>query len=208
MMEDITQGNPRQIGTHCDLIRTVLFNSLTQSLLVGDQNGQVKQYEKENQSFTMIKDYGDLGVGWVVSSTQVGGFAIFGGTDYSLVAIDISKRRVFPELLKSPFGLTYSLEVCEGVDSNVYLSLGGGLPDYSSDASDWLDVTLLYDNHKKDSPKLPEEMNQADVTLRKKDQIINSLNLKIKQLKSSLQKQADQNQGTSNKKESGRKMNL
>ena len=94
------------------------------------------------------------------------------------------------------------------MDSNVYLSLGGGLPDYSSDASDWLDVTLLYDNHKKDSPKLPEQMNQADVTLRKKDQIINSLNLKIKQLKSSLQKQADQNQGTSNKKESGRKMNL
>ena len=194
MIEDITLRNPRQIGTHGVLTQTVLFDSLTQSLLVGDFDGDVKQYKKVNQSFTMVKDYGNVCVGRILSSTQVGRFVIFGGNSNSLVAIDILDQKVCAELLVSPFGLTYSLQVCEGVGSNVYLSLGCSCPKYSSDASDFLDVTLFYNRHKKDSPKVPKEKNQAHVSLDEKDEIINSLNLKIKKLKSSLQKQVDKNQ--------------
>ena len=199
-MEDITLRNPRQIGTHVGWISTVLFDSLTQSLLVGDFDGHLKQYKKVNQSFTIVKDYGELDVGCVLSSTQVGRFAIFGGNDRSLVAIDISKQRVFPGRLKSPFKNAYSLQVCQGIGSNVYLSLGGSSPEYSSDAFDFLDVTLFCNPQKTKSPNLRQKMNQADSALREKDQIIISLNLKIKKLESSLQKQADQNKGKSNLK--------
>ena len=195
IVEDITQGNPTQIGTHGGIIQTVLFDSLTQSLLVGDIYGTLKQYKKEKQSFTMVKDYGK--VGCVFSSTQVGRFSIFGGGKNSLVAIDILRQQVCPGRLKSPFIITYSLQVCEGAGSNVYLSLGGYNPNYSSDASDFLDVTLLYNPYKHIN-NLCKKMNQADAALREKDELINSLNLKIKQLESSLQKQADKNQGTNN----------
>ena len=199
LIEDITQGNPRKIGTHGGTISTVLFDSLTQSLLVGDYKGHVKQYKKVNQSFTMVKDYGDVGVGVIVSSTQVGRFAIFGGNMSYLVAIDIFKQRVYAGLLKSPFEWTNSLQVCDGVGSNVSLSLGGNGLKYSFDRSDWLDVTLLYNNSKHIN-EVYEKMNQADTLLKEKDEIINSLNLKIKQLESSLKKQADQNQGKNNKR--------
>ena len=198
IVEDITEGNPKQIGTHGDFIQTVLFDSVTQSLLVGDFDGHVKQYKKVDQSFTMVKDYGNVGVGDVVSSTQVGQFAIFGGYKRFLVAIDISEQRVFPGHLKSPFKYTYSLQVCESEGSSVYLSMGGSSPEYSSDTSDCLDMTLLCNAHKKDTAKAPEDMDQAHVALKEKDKIINFLNLKIKQLESSLQKQKKKNQGKSN----------
>ena len=200
-MEDITLRNPRQIGTHDGWIRTVLFDILTQSLLVGDNKGHVKQYKKENGSFTMVKDYGDMGMGEVFSSIQVGRFAIFGGDNRSLIAIDIYEQEVCKGRKKSPFGCTYSLQVFEGLDSNVYLFLGGYGPIYSSDASDFLDVTLLYNNYNHIN-EVYEKINQARAPLDQKEEIINFLNLKIKQLKSSLQKQVDQNQGTSNKKTS------
>ena len=198
MIEDITQGNPTQIGTHVSWIQTVLFDSLTQSLLVGDSSGYIKQYKKENQSFKMAKDYGKVGVDKIYSSTQAGRFAIFGGDKYSLVVIDIFEQTFLPGLLKSPFGCTYSLQVCEGVDSNFYLSLGGYGPKYSSETSDFLDVTLLYKGHIKNISKLPKDMNQACALLDEKDISINFLKLKIKQLESSLQKQVKQNKGTSN----------
>ena len=202
IVEDITQGNLRQIGRHGVLIYTVLFDNHTQSLLVGDYNGHVKQYKKVNQSFTMVKDYGNVGVGVVCSSTQVGRLGIFGGNNRSLIAIDIAEQRVCPGFLKSPFWWTYSLQVCEGAGSKVYLSQGGDDPDYSSDASDFLDVTLLYNSLKKDSPKVPKDINKAHAALREKDILINSLKLKIKQLESSLQKQVNKNEGKSNPKTS------
>ena len=198
MVEVISQGNPRQIGTHGGLIETVLFHSLTQSLLVGGKSGHVKHYQKMNQSFTMVKDYGDVGVGLIYSSTQVGLLAVFGGSNRLLVAIDICKQRVCPGRLKSPFGSTYSLQVCQGTLPNVYLSVGGRSPKYSSDASDFLDVTLLYNDHAKDSPKFLKSLNHANALLEEKDRIIDSLNLKIKRLELFLQKQADRNQGKNN----------
>ena len=198
LFEDITQGNPRQIGTHDDWIRTVLFHSLSQSLLVGDDKGHVKQYKKVNQSFMMVKDYGNVGVDSVFSSIQIDRFAIFGGDKRSLVAIDISEQQVCSGRMKSPFAWTYSLQVCEGVGSKMYLSLGGNIPHYFSDTSDLLDVTLLYNSQKKDSPKNTEKINQAHTALKEKDEIIYALSLKISQLESSLQKQVNQNQGIDN----------
>ena len=204
IVENIIQGNPTQIGAHCDKIQTVLFDSLTQSLLVGDLNGHVKQYKKVDQSFTMVKDYKNVNKGYICSSTQVGRFAIFGGNN-SLVAIDICEQQIFPGLLKSPFYWTNYLQVYQCAGSNVYLSLGGYLLNDSSNLFDCLDVTLLY-NRRKHTIEIFEKMNQAHALLKEKDEIINSLSLKIKQLESSLQKQVTQNNGKSNRQISQLKM--
>lgn len=200
IIEDITQGNPTQIGTHGCSIITLHFNSLTQSLLVGDLNDEVKQYQKKNGLFSMVKDYGKVGVDRVFSSTQVGRFAFFGGGDRSLVAIDICEQRLCPGRLKSPFLKTYSLQVCKGLGSKVYLSLGGYDPEYSSDKSDCMDVTLVYKRHKKESLKISKKMINVHGALREKNEIINSLSLKIKQLESFIQKQADESESTNNKR--------
>ena len=45
MMQDITSKNPKQIGTHSGSIRTLLFDKPTETLLVGDYEGHVKQYK-------------------------------------------------------------------------------------------------------------------------------------------------------------------
>ena len=201
MMEDITEGNPTQIVTHSDKISTLLFDSLTQSLLVGDYKGHVHHYKKENQSFTMIKDYGDMDVGPVLTSTQIGNFAIFRGTKRCLFGINISEQVIYDFLQKNPFLKTYSLQVCEGVGSKFYLSILGESPEYSSNASDFLNVTKLY-NCNKDISEFYKLINQADALLQEKDKIINALILKIKQLESSLQKESNQKQGTNNPKKS------
>ena len=148
----------------------------------------------------MVKDYGKVGVDRVFSSTQVGRFAFFGGGDRSLVAIDICEQRLCPGRLKSPFLKTYSLQVCKGLGSKVYLSLGGYDPEYSSDKSDCMDVTLVYKRHKKESLKISKKMINVHGALREKNEIINSLSLKIKQLESFIQKQADESESTNNKR--------
>ena len=126
----------------------------------------------------------------------MGQFAIFGGFK-SLIVIDISKQRPFPEILKSPFRSTYSLQVCDYEGSNVYLSLGGNDPEYSSDTSDFLNVTWLYNGYR-DINKVFAKMNHAHALLEEKDAIINALNLKINELESSLQKESNQNKSTIN----------
>ena len=106
-------------------------------------------------------------------------------------------------VIKSPLKFTYSLEVCHGADSNVYLSLGGINPKYSSDVSDLFKVTKLYNGSKKKSGQLLKENNQTRILLQEKDETIDTLNLKIKQLEeleADLKKQKKQNHGKSNQK--------
>ena len=198
VVEDITLQNPREIATHSGFIKTLLFDSATQSLLVGDQSGHVKQYEKQKGSFTLLKDYGDVGVGSVLSSAQVGRFAVFGGTNGSLVVIDILWQRLCAGLLKSPFKLTTSLQVCHVEDSKVYLSVGGESPSYSLQTSECLDVTGLHYGEKRQSANLPEEADQAPTMISQKEKLTQSLYLQTKASESSLQIHMNETTGSSN----------
>ena len=217
VMDDITKGNPSKIGTHKGGIITLLFDSMTETLFVGDISGHVKQYKrsqksnffgllKDSDSFILLKDYGYVGVGRVLSSAQVSRLAIFGGNKNSLAAIDISKQQLCTGVIKSPFMSTNSLEVCRGADSNVYLSIGGSDPNYFSNVSDYLDVTQVYNGSEKKPRQVPEEINQLQKILDLKDESIKSLKIKIKKLEADLKKQKKQNQGTTNEKSLKRKL--
>ena len=70
-------------------------------------------------------------VGFVLSLLLMDSL-FFGGNEYSLIALNISEKRLLEGKIKSPFELTYSLEVCESTKSKVYLSMGGWKPKFSS----------------------------------------------------------------------------
>ena len=143
IMEDITQNNPRVIATHNDHTQTVLFDSLTESLLVGDLLGHVKQYKKENGSFTLLKDYGNVNVGQVKSSAQVGRFAIFGGEDNTLVAIDVKNQKILKRSVETAYEEIHNLQICLMNHHRIFLSVSGYDSDFSSELTDLFDVSSL-----------------------------------------------------------------
>ena len=162
IMEDITTNKAVSFGKHKGTIETLLYDQVTQSLFAGDRSGHVKQYKRGSSSthaFSLVKDYGDVGIYSVYSSAQVGRFALFGGCNCTLVAIDIQERRLFKNITRSLFLSTFSLRVCHGQENKVYLSLGGDDPCYYSTVSDFLDVTKMY-NHKKESSVLNEKQTK------------------------------------------------
>ena len=144
-MEDILNKKTTTFGKHEDIIQTLLYDKLTESLFAGDCSGHVKQYKRlsGNHPFTLVKDYGNVGIGEVYSSAQVGAFAFFGGQNHSVIAINIQDKRLCENKIKSPFCKTSFLQVCHGLDQKVYLSLGGMTPEYSSTVSDFLEVTEI-----------------------------------------------------------------
>lgn len=162
IIEDITTNKATTFGKHEFTIQTLLYHKVTRSLFAGDFTGHVKQYKQSRGDllFSLVKDYGDAGIGSLYSCAQVGGFGVFGGRHRSFVAIDILERRVCEGNLKSPFNCTYSLQVCHGLNQKVYLSLAGSLPSKSSTISDFLDVTELY-NYKKEFRVLNEKQMQC-----------------------------------------------
>ena len=148
--EDITTNKVTLFGKHRQSIYTLLYDKVTESLFGGDCSGHVKQYKRSssNNLFSLVKDYGDVGVYRVICSAQVGRFALFVGRNYSIILIDILERRLFKNIRRSPFSLTFSLQVCHGLNDRMYLCLGGYNPNYSSTVSYFLDVTDMY-NYKK-----------------------------------------------------------
>ena len=148
--EDIITNKPVSFGKHEGRIQTLLYDEVTESLFAGDQKGYVKQYKRgsSNNPFNLVKDYGDVGIYSVYSSALVGRFALFGGCNFTLVAIDIQERRLFKNITRSLFLSTFSLQVFHNLDNKVYLSIGGYEPYYYLNVSDFLDVTKMY-NHKK-----------------------------------------------------------
>ena len=170
--EDITTSKAVSFGKHEGRIQTLLYDEGSGSLFTGDCSGRIKQYKRgsSTHAFSLVKDYGNLGIEIVFSSAQVGGLALFGGSNHSLVAINIHERTLCEGQIKSPFYHTFSLQVCQGVGQKKYLSLGGTKSNYSSSVSDFLDVTEMY-NHKKESSKLLKKQMQPT---KKEEKVIKS----------------------------------
>lgn len=184
MMEDITKKNPRQIMTHNKEIGTLLFDSLTQSLLVGDGNGHVTQYKKENGSFTMVKEYGNVGVGGVMSHAQVRGFAIFAGDNRSLIAIDIKNQKLVKRYVETAYEFILSLQVCLTNNHRIFLTVSGWKPDFSSGKSDIFDVTCMAIKDSSSLQKFPfKDLSKANETILIQQMAIESKEETISKLK-------------------------
>ena len=135
ILEDITVNKHTSFGNHTGTISNLLYDQTTQTLFAGDSKGHVIQYEKspEDESFVLAKDYGDVGVGLVLSSALVGEFALFTGSRGIVMAIDIKNRRRVERSKNTAFGYIMSLDVCRMPNLYMLLSVSGRKTDYSVD---------------------------------------------------------------------------
>ena len=137
--EDITNNTSSQIGTLSSSIYSVIFDPKTRSLFAGDASGCLHMYQKstDSDSFTLVKDFGNIGIGEIWSSTFVNDLAFFGGYNtYSLRAVMISEQRLVEGTLKTAFKNICSLETIKISKKQVLLSVAGYGPSYSSTSSD------------------------------------------------------------------------
>jgi hypothetical protein len=113
---------------------------------VGDKQGRVIEYQEgsNKETWTKVKDYGDLGIGWIVSVDQIEDVLVFGGYEtYSIRAIDSVNKTLLSGTLKTAFEDIYSLQVCELPKNKVFLSVCGGNPDYLNNQTDIFDAKEL-----------------------------------------------------------------
>ena len=142
--EDIVTNKVTHIGTLTDYIRTVLYDPETYSLFAGDFNGHLHQYKHQKTgdsgSFTLVKDYGNIGLGQLQSSELVGDVAIFGGNDYCLGVVDVKKKELVEGTFETAFEYIESLQACKVSMTRTLLSVGGSFPSYSELRSDIFEV--------------------------------------------------------------------
>ena len=131
--EDITTGNKSQVGTHSGNISTVLYDEASRTLFAGDNSGYVIQYQKseDSASFSQLKNYWNVGIGYLYSSTLVKNLAIFGGNNNRIIAIDIDSKQVLPGSVITSFQCIRTLTPCEVSRSRTLLSVGGSRVNYS-----------------------------------------------------------------------------
>jgi hypothetical protein len=145
IMEDLTSDQPPVIiGKHSSFVYTLIFIEETNMLLVGDHGSNVIQYklDPECNTWSIVKNYGNLGIFQVVSNTKIGQFVIFGGYGKSsLRVIDSNEMEMVGYPYETAIQNVLSLSICEVSPSQVYLSVSGSSSDYSKNCSNILDIT-------------------------------------------------------------------
>lgn len=134
--------NPNQI-------HTIAVNENNKTLFAADQDnfdGCVVQYDLETAR--VIKRYGDIGIGTVLSQTSLGSFWFLGGYRMNKFAvINTASRDEVYLSTNTSFETIYSLSVCAVDDQPekrlVLLVLTGRNGLYYSDRTDVYDVTRL-----------------------------------------------------------------
>lgn len=184
VVEDMTTNKSASFGKNENYILNLLYDKVSETLFAGDSGGYIKQYKRSRkiEPFSLVKDYGNVGIQDVFSSAQVGRYAFFGGFDRSVVAINIDERQLCKGKIESPFESTFSLQACRGSRSKFYLSLGGANPDYISNTSDFLDVTGIYENQKMVIDQDDQEVNEMLIINPQKVQKNMTYESKIKKL--------------------------
>jgi hypothetical protein len=148
-MEDISRNDVnayRQIATYGYYIYTVFYNSVSKSLFVGENSGKVAQYQRDvnGETWTMAKDYGNIGIGHIFSVDQIEDIVIFGGGgSHSVRANDSKNKNLLQGTLKTAICYIYSLQVCELPENKVYLSVCGQNQNYTNTKTDIYNATEL-----------------------------------------------------------------
>lgn len=126
-------------------ISTLVYEKDTESLYIGNNDGQLSQYKVffKNQTFQLVKDYGNLGIDDITSSYQFRHFVFFGGYNNKIRVLDMSTGRLLPGFLKTSIQWIRSLQVCEKNTEQIYLAVSGSKSDYSENKTDLFDLTGL-----------------------------------------------------------------
>jgi hypothetical protein len=151
IMEDITgKAKPVRIGNNNKFVTTFTLIEESNMLLVVEcdfngQNPKLIQYKLNPKASTwsIIKDYGDLGIEQVFSYARIGKLVIFGGQNYCLRVVDFEEMRLVGDPYETAIKQVFSLSICEVSETRVLLSVNGNTFDYSEKKSDILNITEL-----------------------------------------------------------------
>ena len=137
-------------GERENQIQALEYHEPSKSLLAGGEDQRVILYKfhEATNHFETLRDFGDLGILRIISSSQVDELFFFGGSNGRVRVIDVDTQNVLGEAFETAVERAESLEVCRGFDAKCFLAVGGlGLPESSDEVSDFLDVSLLVENY-------------------------------------------------------------
>lgn len=118
-------------------------------LLSGNEHGKLLQFNLTNGK--LVKNYGNLGVGYVVYYAKIGNLIFFGGWNSHFRLVLIDQRRTFGEPFKTSIRYHLSMNLCiipAQIPSKkpiIYLTSSGQNCVYTKDLSDVWEVTDLID---------------------------------------------------------------
>jgi hypothetical protein len=148
--EDITKNNKSacaQIESYgfVKTNHTIFYDNIRKSLFVGDSKGQVIQYQqKENPlSWGQVKHYGNLKIGSICSSEQIGDVLVLEGSRSCFKAIDCVKKVLLSGRVTTAKESIYSLHKCELPGERVLLAVSGDGQYYSQEETDIYEVSQL-----------------------------------------------------------------
>ena len=150
IMEDLWDNNSSAvIGQHNGRINTILYLAGLNVLLVGDDNNQLVQYQQGSRGGWIVRrNYKDLGIDWIWSSTSIGNLAVLGGENGCVRVVDVKQA----ETLGGPYATAiegiYTLQAWKA--SEVFLYVGGLNPDYSEGKTDLLSFAEIIQRKKRD----------------------------------------------------------
>ena len=126
-------------------ITTLLFHEYSNTLFVGRYENMIIGY-KQNKNTNLweeVQVFPNLGVEWVLCSAQLGSLILLAGTKRSFQFIDVKSGVISGHIIKTAFENIQSLQVCIGLDSNVFLSVGGENQIDYNETSDFFDISIL-----------------------------------------------------------------
>ena len=150
VIEDITNTDPNYVPVKFIIeggeTNTILIDEDRNCMFFGNNDGIVVQYSIDIKGYSrkIIKNYGDLGIGWIISSLRIGNIAVFGGNNSSLAFINIDSRQHLGNVSDLAMKWISSIELCtvkNKSDVKLLLTVGGSRYDYSGSKTDVIDIT-------------------------------------------------------------------
>jgi hypothetical protein len=110
MKEEISLENSLSIFCeHKDHVKTILVSEKTDSIFIGDAIGVLIEYSISTGK--VKKNYGNIQIGWIISSDILGKIAIFGGRESRYAVLDIEKKRIIERSRQLPFRRINALQL-------------------------------------------------------------------------------------------------
>ena len=188
LVEDLRNGSSFCFGESRDAITTLFFGTDSRTLLAGDAEGHLVEYDLDLQKGEgrTTKHHGHLRIGLIFSSSASAGLVFFGGNKYKVRAFDLSSKQMLPGEIETAIHYIYSLRVCVVDKSRVYLVAGGINPKYSSTRSDLYDLsgqvftpTELTEQNRHLSQNVSEQVKTRDLQIKKLQKQLSKANTKI-----------------------------
>ena len=146
LVEDTTTGSSFKFGSRSKSINTITFDKDSSTLLVSHEDQHVTQYNLDipKKQLIKVKEYPNLGIGRITCCFRFLHLAFFGGDESEVIVLDLSRKEVLKEKIKTATTCIFSIEVCLVDKSRIILAAIGCKSNYILNKSDLLDITEFF----------------------------------------------------------------